>query len=289
MDDIKNVVRIEKTRVIKDYSVGIYARVSTNSKEQLDSLANQISGLTRLASAHRTWFVADIFIDVGTAKTGSTREEFNRMIRECENGHIDIVLTKSISRFGRDTVETLEAVRKIKDAGKRIIFERDKIDTETVDSELLLSMIEVCEQTENEWRSENIRIGLKQRAANGTSGLYDRPCYGYYIDWYLEGASAVGIKKQLESKQIKSPKGKDTWSKHTIESILTNMKYTGDVAIADSGGSGNRYKLGDHHTGIISKEKFEAVQIERAMRSNMERTEEGWKRRSTKYSSKRKK
>ena len=67
------------------------------------------------------------------------------------------------------------------------------------------------------------------------------------------------------------------------------MKYTGDVAIADSGGSGNRYKLGDHHTGIISKEKFEAVQIERAMRSNMERTEEGWKRRSTKYSSKRKK
>ena len=309
MDDIKNVVRIEKTRVIKDYSVGIYARVSTNSKEQLDSLANQISGLTRLASAHRTWFVADIFIDVGTAKTGSTREEFSRMIRECENGHIDIVLTKSISRFGRDTVETLEAVRKIKDAGKRIIFERDKIDTETVDSELLLSMIEVCEQTENEWRSENIRIGLKQRAANGTSGLYDRPCYGYYkdkngmlaidektaevvrniFDWYLEGASAVGIKKQLESKQIKSPKGKDTWSKHTIESILTNMKYTGDVAIADSGGSGNRYKLGDHHTGIISKEKFEAVQIERAMRSNMERTEEGWKRRSTKYSSKRKK
>jgi DNA invertase Pin-like site-specific DNA recombinase len=122
----------------------------------------------------------------------------------------------------------LEAVRKIKDAGKRIIFERDKIDTETVDSELLLSMIEVCEQTENEWRSENIRIGLKQRAANGTSGLYDRPCYGYYkdkngmlaidektaevvrniFDWYLEGASAVGIKKQLESKQIKSPKGK---------------------------------------------------------------------------------
>ena len=239
MDDIKNVVRIEKNRVIKDYSVGIYARVSTNSKEQLDSLANQISGLTRLAAAHRTWFVADIFIDVGTAKTGSIREQFNRMIRE----------------------------------------------------------------------RENIRIGLKQRAANGMSGLYGRPCYGYYkdkngmlainekkaevvrniVDWYLEGASAVGIKKQLESKQIKSPRGKDTWSKHTIESILTNMKYNGDVAIADSGGSGNQYKLGDHHTGIISKEKFEAVQIERAMRSNMEITEDGLKRSSTKYSSKRKK
>ena len=263
------------------------------------------SSSTALPIRYRDLHVLRQHTGHGLWRTGSTREEFNRMIRECENGHIDIVLTKSISRFGRDTVETLEAVRKIKDAGKRIIFERDKIDTETVDSELLLSMIEVCEQTENEWRSENIRIGLKQRAANGTSGLYDRPCYGYYkdkngmlaidektaevvrniFDWYLEGASAVGIKKQLESKQIKSPKGKDTWSKHT----LTNMKYTGDVAIADSGDSGNRYKLGDHHTGIISKEKFEAVQIERAMRSNMERTEEGWKRRSTKYSSKRKK
>ena len=112
-------------------------------------------------------------------------------------------------------------------------------------------MIEVCEQTENEWRSENIRIGLKQRAANGTSGLYDRPCYGYYKD--------------------------------------KNGMHTGDVALADSGGSGNQYMLGDHHIGIISKEQFEAVQIERAMRSNVERTEEGWKRRSTKYSSKRKK
>ena len=109
------------------------------------------------------------------------------------------------------------------------------------------------------------------------------------FDWYLEGASAVGIKKRLEGRQIKSPKGKDTWSKHTIESILVNMKYTGDVAIADSGGSGNQYMLGDHHIGIISKEQFEAVQIERAMRSNVEITEEGRKRRNTKYSSKRKK
>ncbi len=308
MDGIRKITVIEKNRVIKDYSVGIYARVSTNSKEQLDSLANQVSSLTRLAAAHRTWFVADIFIDVATSKTGSSRQEFNRMIDECEKGNLDIVLTKSISRFGRDTVETLEAIRRIKNAGKRIIFERDKIDTTTIDSELLITVIETCEQSENEWRNENIRWGLKQKAANGTSGLYNRPCYGYCKDkngmlviddekaevvrkifnWYLEGFSIVGIIKKLYTKNIKSPKGKDRWSKHAIETMLVNMKYTGDVAIADSGKPDQRYKIGNHHESIVSKEIFEAVQIEMASRSNVELTENGVRRKNTKYSSKKK-
>ena len=275
----------------------------------MDSLAAQASGLTRLAAAHRTWFVADIFIDVASAKTGSSRAEFQRMISECERGSIDIVLTKSVSRFGRDTLETMEAVRRIKAAGKRIIFERDKIDTETVDSELIIAAIAACEQAENEWRSENIRWGLKRRAESGTSGLYSRPCYGYYkdrngmlvideekaqivrniFDWYLEGDSVIGIKKRLELHRMLSPKGKETWSKHTIETILSNMKYAGDVAIADSGGSEARYMIGEHHAGIVSKEKFEAVQIERAARCNIEETEDGIRRKKTKYSSKRKK
>ena len=310
MDGVKNnITVIASNRVIKDYSVGIYARVSTNSREQLDSLAEQVSGLTRLAAAHRTWFVADVFIDVASAKTGSSRKEFNRMIKACELGDIDIVLTKSISRFGRDTVETLEAVRRIKNAGKRIIFERDKIDTEAIDSEMIISVIEACEQSENEWRSENIRWGLQRSAESGKSGLYSRPCYGYYkdkngmltideekaqvvrniFDWYLEGASIIGIKRKLEARNIQTPKGKAIWSKHSIETILTNMKYTGDVAIADSGNPERRYMIGDHHTGIISKEKFEAVQLEMAARSNVEVTEEGIRRKNTKYSSKKKK
>lgn len=120
MDAIKNVTIIEPFRVKKDYSVGIYARVSTNNREQLNSLSEQISGLTRLA-AHMTWFVADVFIDIGTAKTGSTRKEFERLISACEHNAIDIVLTKSISRFGRDSLDTLEAIRRIKAAGKRIM------------------------------------------------------------------------------------------------------------------------------------------------------------------------
>ena len=217
-DMAENVTVIQKQRVIKDYAVGIYARVSTSHKAQMDSLSAQISGLTRLAAAHRTWFVADVFIDVASAKTGSKRSEFNRMINEFEHGNLDIILTKSLSRFGRDAKEGLEAIRRIRAAGKRIIFEKDKIDTETVKDELLISIIEACDQEENDWRSENIRLGLKYRAEYGTSGLYNRVCYGYkkdkngmliideeearvvrrIYDWYLEGYSIGGIIDKLE-------------------------------------------------------------------------------------------
>lgn len=160
----KDVIVIHPQRVIKDYVVGIYARVSTNRKEQLDSLAVQVSGLTRLAASHMTWFVADIFLYVASAKVGSSRNEFNRMIDECAKGNLDIILTKSVSRFGRNTKEGLEAIRKLKACGTRIIFEADKIDTETVDDELLISVVQACSQAENDWRSENIRFGLKHRA-----------------------------------------------------------------------------------------------------------------------------
>ena len=270
----KDVIVIHPQRVIKDYAFGVYARVSTNRKEQLDSLAVQVSGLTRLAAAHMTWFVADVFLDVASAKVGSSRNEFNRMIDECEKGNLDIILTKSVSRFGRDTKEGLEAIRKLKACGTRIIFEADKIDTETVDDELLISVVQACSQAENDWRSENIRFGLKHRAEDGTSGLYSRACYGYkkdkhgmliideeqakvvraIFDWYLEGLSVVGIIERLKSKGDNSPKGKDTWSKRAVESTLTMRKYTGDVAIANSEGSENRYLNKNHHEGIISKE-----------------------------------
>lgn len=204
-----------------------------------------------------------------------------RVIDECEKGNLDIILTKSVSRFGRDTKEGLEAIRKLKACGTRIIFEADKIDTETVDDELLISVVQACSQAENDWRSENIRFGLKHRAEDGTSGLYSRACYGYkkdkhgmliideeqakvvraIFDWYLEGLSVVGIIERLKSKGDNSPKGKDTWSKRAVESTLTMRKYTGDVAIAVSGNADCQYLNTDHHTGIISKEKFEAVEL----------------------------
>ena len=304
----KDVIVIHPQRVIKDYAVGVYARVSTNRKKHLDSLAVQVSGLACLAAAHMTWFVADIFLDVAFAKVGSLRSEFNRMIDECEKGNLDIILTKSVIHFGRDTKEGLEAIRKIRSCGTRIIFETDKIDTETVDDELLISVVQACSQAENDWRSENIVWGLRHRAEDGISGLYSRACcYGYkkdkhgiliideeqakvvkaIFDWYLEGLSVGGIIERLKSKGVKSPKGKDSWSKRAVESTLTRRKYTGDVAIAVPGNADCQYLNTDHHAGIISKEKFEAVELEMAARSNLEVGEDGTvKRKSKKYSSK---
>ena len=108
------------------------------------------------------------------------------------------------------------------------------------------------------------------------------------FNWYLEGYSIGGIIKKLKTNGIKSPKGKDSWSKKRIESTLTRRKYTGDVAIADSGGSENQYLNKDHHDGIISKEQFEAVQFEMAYRSNVEILEDRTvRRKNKKYSSKR--
>ena len=303
----KDVIVIHPQRMIKDYAVGVYARVSTNRKEQLDSLAVQVSGLTRLAAAHMTWFVADIFLDVASTKVGSSRSEFNRMIDECEKGNLDIILTKSVSRFGRDMKEGLEAIRKIRSCGTRIIFETDKIDTETVDEELLLSVVQACSQAENDWRSENIVWGLRRRAEDGTSGLYSRVCYGYkkdkhgiliidedqahvvrdIFDWYLKGLSIGSIIKRLKSRGVKFPKGKDIWSKRAVESTLTRRKYTGDVAIAVSGNASCQYLNTDHHASIISKETFEAVEIEMAARSNVEIVEDGKvRRKNKKYSAK---
>ena len=212
-----------------------------------------------------------------------------------------------VSRFGRDTKEGLEAIRKIRDCGTRIIFETDKIDTETVDDELLLSVVQDCSQAENDWLSENIVWGLRRRAEDGMSGLYSRACYGYkkdrhgmliideeqakvvraIFDWYLEGLSVGGIIERLKSKGVKSPNGKDIWSKRAVESTLTRRKYTGDAAIAVPGNAYCQYLNTDHHAVIISKETFEAVEFEMAARSNVEVGEDGkLHRKSKKYSSK---
>ena len=191
----------------------------------MDSLTKQVSGSTRLAAAHRTWFVADVFFDVASANTDATKLEFNKMISECEKG----IPTKSLSRFGHDAKEVLEAIRKIRSTGQRTIFEKNKIYTETVKDKSLISIIEVCEQAVNEWRSENIRLDLKYRDEDDISGFYNRVLYEYKkkirIEYLLllkkkqkllgmfltdiEGYSIGGITDKLENKKIKTFKGKE--------------------------------------------------------------------------------
>lgn len=292
----------------REKRVGIYCRVSTNSMEQLQSLTAQVSHLTRLTAAVPQWLLSDVYMDIATSKTGSSRKEFNRMLEDCKSHKLEIVITKDVSRFGRDTVEVLKAFNQLKVLGVRVIFEGNSLDTANTDSDLMVAVMESIAQAENESRSENIRMGIKYRAAAGTSKLYDRKCYGYkhdeeghlvideekaknvklIFDLYLGGQSVVGIIKELAKRKILSPTGKEKWCKRTIDVMLSNEKYTGDVRLLKSGKSEVHYLASGNNPAIISKEIFEAVQIEKTRRSNVVKGENGVKRKSEKYSSKKK-
>ncbi len=170
----------------------------------------------------------------------------------------------------------------------------------------MISIIESIAQAENESRSDNIKWGIKQRAAQGTSKLYNRKCYGYFNDkngnlvidereaktvrmifnLYLHGKSVLGIVKELERLGIKSPTGKDTWPKRTIDVMLSNEKYMGNVRLLDNGKYEAHYFVEDNNPAIIPKETFQAVQIEKQRRSNVIKSKDGARRKSTKYSSK---
>lgn len=293
----------------REKHVGIYSRVSTNSAEQLQSLTVQVSHLTRIIAATPQWLLSDVYMDIATSKTGSSRKEFNRMIDDCNNKKLDIAITKSISRFGRDTVEILDALNQLKVLGVRVIFEQEELDTANTDSDLMISIIESLAQAENESRSENIKWGIKKRAASGKSKLYDRKCYGYkhgadgrlvldeeiaknvklIFDLYLSGQSVLGIIRELERRKIPSPTRKEKWCKRTIDVMLSNEKYTGDVRLLKSRESETQYLSSDNNPAIVSKETFGAVQIEKAKRSNVSDEKNEKKRKDRKYSSKREK
>lgn len=162
--------------------VGIYARVSTTDKGQLNSLVAQISALTRLTSHYSNWKLADNYIDIASGKTKYSRKEFSRMLEDIKKEDVNIIITKSVSRFGRDTVDALEALKAIKQSSARIIFEQENLGNQEDDTDMIISVMESLAQAENEQRSENIKWGLKQRAVQGTSKLYNRKCYGYDHD-----------------------------------------------------------------------------------------------------------
>lgn len=306
MADNKRIHYIPQLPPKREKRVGIYCRVSSNSTDQLKSLIAQVSALTRLTAANPKWLLVDAYIDIASSRTGSSRKEFIRLLQDCKSGDVEIILTKSISRFGRDTVEILDSLNQLKAHGVRVIFEQEGLDTANTDNNLMISIIESIAQAENESRSDNIKWGIKQRAAQGTSKLYNRKCYGYFNDengnlvidereaktvrmifnLYLHGKSVLGIVKELERLGIKSPTGKDTWPKRTIDVMLSNEKYMGNVRLLDNGKYEAYYFVEDNNPAIIPKETFQAVQIEKQRRSNVIKSKEGLQRKSTKYSSK---
>jgi len=286
--------------------VGIYARVSTDSKEQMESFRYQISHYTRVVATTPFWLLTDIYMDIYSSKEGAVRKDFNRLLEDCKNKKLDIILAKSVSRFGRNTVEVLEVLNQLKILGVRVIFDEDDLDTGKIDDDVLLTLVEVIAQDENRSRSENIRMGLRHRAADGTSKSYYRRCYGYtkdkngglqilkdeaknvrlIFDLYLHGKSIIGIGKELERRGIISPTGKNKWCKRTIDVMLSNEKYMGNVRLMKSSKDGEQYLSEGNNPAIISEETFKAVQIEKNHRSNITMAAGVIQRKNTKYSSK---
>ena len=307
MPDQRRVHFIPPKPVKRKERVGIYCRVSSNSMEQLNSLTAQVSALTRLTASTPNWLLADTYIDIASGKAKSNRKAFHRLIKDCESKDLEIVITKNISRFGRDTVEVLKRLNKLRELGIRVIFEQEGLDISDTDSALMISIIESIAQSENESRSENIKWGYKRHAAQGTSKLYNRKCYGYennedgllvikeeeaenvrfIFELYLRGLSIVGIKRELEKLEIKTPTGKEKWSKRTIDVMLSNEKYIGVVRLLNTGEHQEHYVSENNHPAIILKGQFEAVQLEKKKRSNVVKGNSGTKRKDKKYSSKR--
>lgn len=294
-------VASNKTRLHGRQRVAAYCRVSTDSEEQINSYTAQKAYYTQKIEESPDWELAGIFADEGITGTSmKKRKEFNRMITACKRGGIDLILTKSLSRFARNTVDCLETVRMLKARGIGVIFEKENINTLEADSEILITMLGAFAQAESESISANVRWGKRQAMREGKAIIqYDR-LYAYekgddgnprvipeqaevvrsIYNQYLTGASLRMIKERLESEQILNVAGNTQWTITAIRGILTNEKYCGDVLmqktyISDcisrkvirNTGQLPMYLLQNHHDGIVERKTFDAVQSEMARRN----------------------
>jgi site-specific DNA recombinase len=299
--------------------VGIYCRVSTTHESQDESLEIQVKTLKRFIAYNPKWKLYEVYTDRDSGGNVA-RYGFQKMISDCYENRIDIVLVKTISRFARNTVDLLETVRRLKGLGVEIIFHQENLRTSEADNDILISALSAIAQAESESTGEAIKWGLKRGFLSGKSKLYSRKCFGYQhdengeliidegqaevvrliYDLYLSGKSIVSIIRELEKKSIKSPQGKDTWSKRAIQTVLTNEKYIGHVLLGKTysgdfpnnkqhinNGEQDQFLMKYAHEPIIEEEKFEQVQEEMKLRSNIEVVYGKTKRKGTHYSSKR--
>ena len=291
----------QTTTVTKQLRVAAYCRVSTKEEEQTSSYEAQCEYYTDKIMSNKEWTMAGIFADEGITGTSTKkRTEFLRMIRQCKQKKIDLILTKSIQRFARNTLDCINYTRILRQLGIGVLFEKENINSLPPDSEFMITMYGAMAQSESESISGNIRRGRQMHANVGTLKVPCHRLYGYKKDEnekfciipeqaevvreiyqrYKDGASLRNLKDWLEGNHIKTVLGTEEWSGSVIKGILTNEKYCGDVLlqktfctdviskkIVKNIGQMTQYYMPDHHEGIVSKEQFQAVQAEMARRS----------------------
>ena len=300
--------------------VAAYCRVSTAQEEQQNSYQVQISYYTDLINKKKEWTLAGIFADEGISGTQTKkRTEFNRMIRMCRNKKIDLVITKSISRFARNTVDCLEYVRQLKDLGIGVIFEKENINTLTMTSEFMIALYGSFAQAESESISKNVSWGKEKAYREGKVAFQYSKLLGYrkgedgkpeivpeeaetvkmIYGMFLDGYSMKSIKDILENRDLLTPTGKKTWSESLVRSILQNEKYVGNALlqktytvdcishkVVKNHGERPMYLVSDHHAAIIDRDTYNRVQQELARRSSKRKVSDKTITEQGKYSSK---
>lgn len=283
--------------------VAAYCRVSTDSDEQATSYETQMEHYTSYIQRNPEWEFAGIFADDGISGTNTKkREEFNRMIEECMSGHIDMVITKSISRFARNTLDCLKYIRLLKEKNIPVFFEKENINTMDSKGEVLLTIMASLAQQESESLSKNVKLGLQFRYQNGEVQVNHNRFMGYtkdenghliivpseaevikriYLE-YLQGSSLKQIGEGLEADGILTGAGKTTWRPETIKKILKNEKYIGDALLQktytvdvltkkriQNNGIVPKYYVENDHEPIIPRNLYMQVQEEMLRRANM--------------------
>ena len=291
----------QEAAVKRQLRVAAYCRVSTEEEEQASSYEAQCQYYTDKIMSNKEWTMAGIFADEGISGTSTKkRTEFLRMIRQCKQKKIDLILTKSIQRFARNTLDCINYTRILRNLGIGVLFEKENINSLPPDSEFMITMYGAIAQSESESISGNIRRGRQMHAKVGTLKVPCYRLYGYEKDTegkfrvipeqaeivrelykrYESGASLRNLQDWLEENQIKTVLGESKWTTTSIKGILTNEKYCGNVLlqktfrtdviskkVIKNVGQMAQYYMPDHHEAIVSREQYNAVKAEMARRS----------------------
>lgn len=297
---VGNTVTAEEKPKLK---VAAYCRVSTDSDEQATSYEAQVEHYTDYIQKNPEWAFAGIYADDGISGTNTKkREEFNRMIEDCMDGKIDMIVTKSISRFARNTLDCLQYIRQLKDKNIPVYFEKESINTMDAKGEVLLTIMASLAQQESQSLSQNVKLGIQYRYQQGQVQVNHNRFMGYTKDAdghlviepaeaevvkriyreYLEGESFLQIGRGLERDGILTGAGKVRWRPESVKKILTNEKYIGDALLqktytvdfltkkrVKNNGIVPQYYVENSHPAIIPRELYMQVQEEIMRRANI--------------------
>ncbi len=275
-----------------------YARVSTDNEEQLTSYEAQVDYYTNYIKANPDWEFVGVYTDEGISATNTKkRDGFNLMVKDALAGKIDLIVTKSVSRFARNTVDSLTTVRKLKDNGTEVYFEKENIYTFDSKGELLITIMSSLAQEERRSISENVTWGQRKRFADGRYSMAYNKFLGYdqgegknatpvvnpeqakivrlIYSLFMQGKTPSAIATYLTKEKIPTPAGKEVWAQSTVKSILSNEKYKGDALLQKSytvdflqkktkknHGEVQQYYVSNCHEAIIAPEEWDAVQDE---------------------------